>query len=907
MKRILNLLLLLLLSNYIYAQDDLPLQRFNAPLITGGIITRFSPHLIPDNSVQDALNILFDEDIGIVRRRGYSKYNSSAIGSSTDVRGLWDFTANDGTRYIMAVSNGSLYESSGDGSFSTVSGITGLTADAFYDGVSYLGEFWLTNGIDNVKSWDGSSATDVSTAPKGTMIEGWRNRIVISGVTGNQSRVYLSEELDGTNFTTGPTLSTSPVILSIGGIDAKPVKCLYADYKDTLIVFTEDETYAVYGFGFDDFVVRRVTNEVGCIDDKTVREKDGNLYWLSRRGLEKWSGTEINRISDTIRDLFDDIISNISDNRFILVTSQSDWEAGNLIAQGAGYPISATQIPGSIEPDRVTFTIDTKTEWDLGTVGNLLSTNITTDAIQPAIVYSNAGFEDGSVSPYSKTSNFDILNSSSRCVGDYCARSQEVNFSCSTSKFQILNEAGDSTLYETTLQCGSGLLGTPVDVSGLAGTKIRMRAIDTSTGNYILSPAFFRPNGYVNISCGSCGAPFNEVVVDFNEPFYLTGGTYISEALNTGYTTPVGGTFDVEYTNSGDVADDPDFSVRKSTDGASWGAWASISDEDAITLDEQYWQYKIEFSDYFDTISIPSIVSSVQLPATTNGQYITECFDIGSGINEWGLFQANNILQDSGSIVYAVTSGASCAAVENPAASWTTQVNNTKIGVTTNPYLGVRATFSMTDYDSQASIQDITVNWNEGGIAKPLASIVYDDRYFLAFDSNTDGINDKVAVLDKRDTWTLFDNITCASMSLYNRKWHCGTSETDGFVYLMDTGFNDDGSDFTASFRTKAYWLGDQDAEKEFNKLYISLLTDNTEPIPQIDVTYRLDDSSTALSLGSLLVNEDSTSGILQAKVPFPQSQNLTGRYIDFEFSNTGQRPFTIFNFNIYYKLYPIK
>jgi len=49
----------------------------------------------------------------------------------------------------------------------------------------------------------------------------------------------------------------------------------------------EDEIYGVYGFGRNDFVVRTLSTEVGCIEDKSVQEKDGALYWLSRRGIEK--------------------------------------------------------------------------------------------------------------------------------------------------------------------------------------------------------------------------------------------------------------------------------------------------------------------------------------------------------------------------------------------------------------------------------------------------------------------------------------------------------------------------------------------------------------------------------------------------------------------------------------------
>jgi hypothetical protein len=1026
MKKIL-IIAMLIGSAFGYCQEA---KKFNIPLLTDGMITRFSAHQIPDNSVQDALNVLFDEDIGIVRRKGYNKYNTSAIGSSTDVRGLWDFTANDGTRYIMAVSNGNLYESDGDGIFATVTGITGLTATAQYDAVQYLGEFWLTNGVNNVKSWDASSATDVSTAPKGTMIEGWRNRIIISGVSGNQSRVYLSEELVGSNFTTGATLSTSPVILSIGGVDAKPVKCLYAGYKDTLIVFTEDELYAVYGFGFNDFAVRRVSNEVGCIDDRTVREKDGNLYWLSRRGLEKWRGTEIIRISDPIRNLFDNILSNIADNRFLLDTTQAEWEEGNQVAAGAGYPISSTQIPASIEPEkntiedtdftqgtvsdasdltavdgsltsipRYTEVIDTEAEFDLGTYADTeyssglklkfedalpdfdtatpcefakrglppLSTYWTVVNFQsslgqvnppgepfcyyasntvvvtaPAFIYILDGvtikatetvaslptfttftftraelvtaglvfgntytykITDGDGTPYMQK-NFTWLGGD---IVSLLFSTGSANVSVYKVDAEEYNSPGTYTskVFDTSLTTPyySNFVATETIPANTAITyEFNVSSDGVSFDGWVAVvngaiPAVNQKRYYkfrVNMSRSTSLTVLTTPTVTDVTVKAVNLSTYTSAEFDTTYTSPKGGDFTVTKTGTAVT-----YEVRQSTDGISWGGWSAQTEDSQIALTQQYWQYRATFTGEV-------AITQIDLPAIVNsGQYIHKCFNPGT-FTDWGLFQANDITADGGSIAYAVVSGASCGAVELVGASWTAQPNNAKIVVGVNTYIGVRETFTLTAAESQAIVQDVTINFNVGGTSKPLASIVYDDRYLLAFDSDVGGNNDKIAILDKRDKWTIFDNITCASMSLYNRKWHCGTSETDGFVYLMDTGFNDDGGDYTASFRTKAYSFGDEDAEKEFDKLYVTLKTDATEPVIDITVSYVLDDSTSSNSLGTIALDEDSDAGILNAKVPFPLTQNLTGRYLDLEFSNTGQRDWTIFNTSVYFTLHPI-
>jgi hypothetical protein len=1004
-------------------QQDIQPQVFKSPLITEGVVTRFSSNLISDSSVQEAINIYFDEDFGIVRRKGFSKYNQSAIGDSESVRGLWDFLSTDGTNFIIALSSNTVYSSIGDNAFTPISSLQSFNIDSDFDAIQYLGKFWITNNIDGLYSWDGSgSAVSISSAPVGSLVEGWRNRIVLSGVSGNLSRLYLSEELDGTNWATGGTASGDPVIFSIGGINGKPITCMYAGYKDLLIAMTEDDIYAVYGFGQDDFAVRHISREVGCIDDKSIKEKEGNLLFLSRRGLEKWSGTEIQRVSEPIRDLFDIIIENSEDLRFLLDTSQSDFEAGNLTANGAGYPVSSTQKPASIEPKKTTFEDAEFLSGSLDISGNF---NVSTGSL------SNKSFNNttNEVSEWNQGafSNTELIGSQLRLkfedkienregvctfsgetftiqgwdVNGYpnegcgscvpaCGGAVNLGFGASGNhQIKILDGAvvkitktidvatnPDSTVFTSAELYSAGLVlgntytyraesisdssnffakkdfvwwGGGIDNTTVLNRLLYLIAANgyAPNGTYtseVFDTEISEPNYYLlqateskptntnityemavstdGITFDSWTAVLNGADPSVNNKRYFKyrinmshtenatptvddiqikargEGTYTSVSFNTEFADSIGGDFDV-FISSGT----PVFSVRESTDSLSWDSWQAISTSTQIPLTEQYWQYKVDFT-------TEALITKVILPAAANNtKFIHRCFNIGTNINNWDLFQSSNIQQEGGSINYEVVSSSACASVESPSAGWVTQNNNAEIVVSTNTYLGVRETFVLTKAESVANIQDVQINWNEGGNRPSVASVVYRDRYYVGFtDSNISGQgNNKVAVLDKRDAWTTFDNINCASTVLYNRKWYCGSSTDNGFVYLMDVGQSDDGSDFTSKFRTKAYSFGNEDAEKEFQKLYVSLKTDNSLPEVDIDVYYRLDGSDTRHSLGTINLNEDSSSGILQAKVPFRMSNNLTGRYLDLEFTNTGQKDFTIYNFNIYYKSYPVK
>ena len=100
--------------------QDAPLEKFAVPSFDGGVVTRYSPHLINDNQAQWIQNMYVDSDHGATRRKGYAAYNATALTDTKSVRGLWPFTASDGTRYLIALSSATLFETDGDGVFTAL-------------------------------------------------------------------------------------------------------------------------------------------------------------------------------------------------------------------------------------------------------------------------------------------------------------------------------------------------------------------------------------------------------------------------------------------------------------------------------------------------------------------------------------------------------------------------------------------------------------------------------------------------------------------------------------------------------------------------------------------------------------------------------------------------------------------
>lgn len=934
--------------------QDAPLERFSVPGFSAGVVTRYSPILIPDNSVQWAKNVYFDEQ-GVSRRKGYSQFNSTVFTNAKSTRGLWPYTASDGTRYLVALSSQTIYKSGTDGVFSAIAGLSSLSAISDMDAISYLGKIWFANGTDSMAYWDGTSTKTVTEGPLGSMIEGWRNRIVTAGIAGSLSYVYMSKELDGEEWTTGPTTSVDPVAIAFGGTNAKPIRCVYGGFKDFLMVANEDETYGVYGFGRNDFVVRTISREVGCIEDRSVQEKDGALYWMSRRGIEKMTTQGgITRISDGVKDIFDTLIDNTAVNRLKLYSTQSEWQEGNLTASGPGAPISATISPGSIVPSTWSHTDTDGADWNSGTLSNI-STSVVPGSISLDIDYTNnatlvddfsSGIISSSIWTTISNNGFGACTYSSGQMK--CARpsSGQGMYTVNTNAFGVwiatvtlsatqgtqIDIVSLSTYQRTigygiffltntslTLQSYGGGSGnicngsfsattTPAKLlvtrtrAGLFSVYFKDNLICTGTDTTFSSSSYM---SVANISGGSENVFFDNIF----KPGYSTTGTFTSQTFDTSFSTPIGGPF--SFSDTVPVGSTIAYSVRDSSTSIlpTWSDWTLVSTTTSgqyrIPLTKEYWQYKADFSTSYSTQT--PVLNEVSLQAVTTGQYIHECAEL-SGISSFGNFQANSVLSGSGAISYYVSTGAACADVQAATAPWTAQSNNAPIAVSTAAYLGVKEIFDIATSTDTAILRDVTINWLEGTARPPVASAIYKERYYLAY-TTTSAINDFMFVSDKNDAPTFFNDINCYSMALFNRNMYCGDANATGKIYQLETGESDNGNAFTSEIRTKAYSFGDPDAEKEFVKMYAAFAPES-ESMLDINITpsYHLDLSTTAITLNPVNTGEDSTAGMLVSKIPFAMSNNLTGRFLDVTFSNTSATSgWTMFGLNFYFKRYDVK
>lgn len=491
-------------------------QVFPLPLFRDGLYTRYSANVIPDGALSEALNVVLDQDVDgvVVARNGYAKYNTSAITDTKTVRGLWSFDAADGTKYFVAHSSMSFYRTTGDGTWTQILGLTGFSATNDFDCVQTIGKLYCGNG-EVVFSWDGTSTTTVSGAPIGNLIGRFRNRLLIAGIPGSKARLRGSGELDAEDWTLQiPGVSTTPFNIAFGGADdGEEITCLMGVYQDVFIVGKRNSLWGLYGFGRTDFQVRELSREVGCIEKRSVREKNNCLYWMSQRGIEKFCGAAIERISDPIRDKIDTIIVTAGNSRSASDSSQADFEAGNLVASGAGAPISATISAGNL-------VTSTSTRIDVSSsdfVGGTL-TSVATSYSDGMVVLSTLAITD----------NFTDGDYTSSPAWTFSGQSNYWSVDTGRLKYDAIQQDVDESgsLYVASRNLNQGTWSYDLDLIRNGGDDVWADFVFSASG-----PNKSSASGYLfrtKIVTNSCSTNFTENICDtINSIYRLDSGSEV--------------------------------------------------------------------------------------------------------------------------------------------------------------------------------------------------------------------------------------------------------------------------------------------------------------------------------------------------------------------------------------------
>ncbi|MBB6694376.1 hypothetical protein H7B90_23550 [Cohnella xylanilytica] len=211
------------------------------------------------------------------------------------------------TRLLMNYGNVQLIRAVGTKLQKEVSGTwsdiaTGLT-DADWSAANFDvngAALILTNGTDPVKYWNGTAIANLSNAPKGKYVTADNLRVFIANVTNDETkdRIHYCAFQDATDWTSAensgivqyytPNGGEITALTSFGGV-------IWAFKKDSFCnIFHTGDARAAYRLVPN-------TDNVGCVNAKTLVGVGEALYWLGQNDIYIGSANASSRIGEPVR------------------------------------------------------------------------------------------------------------------------------------------------------------------------------------------------------------------------------------------------------------------------------------------------------------------------------------------------------------------------------------------------------------------------------------------------------------------------------------------------------------------------------------------------------------------------------------------------------------------------------
>ena len=211
--------------------------------------------------------------------------------------------------------------------------------------------------------------------------------------------------------------------------------------------------------------------------------------------------------------------------------------------------------------------------------------------------------------------------------------------------------------------------------------------------------------------------------------------------------------------------------------------------------------------------------------------------------------------------------------------SCSTQTPNAQITISTGTYVQWSATFTVTSATQTPTLQSGTVQWFTGNKAVPLASTIWDNRYWLSLTTTTsDTSNDAVMVLNHTGGWSIFDIHAGAFTQYKNQLYHADSNPT-GNIYLDNQGFSDNGNAINAFLTTKNEGLGDLGSDDYLYAIYPSASSTGN---CAMSLSYTMDINSQSYQLGSPLLSEFNSFTSVRLPFPIDSSHQDFGQSVSF-------------------------
>lgn len=298
------ILLLLIVFNIVSVPSDrevssaVRLRRFDFFSNAGGLNDAFSPIEVKDNEATDLQNVVFTTSGNWKTRDGFTKINSSNLGTTVVCTGLKFYQTSGGNKFLVGIFDDDTirkmdYASGGaaDGTWDDITGslsfsvgqndlasfTIGEDALIIEDGLNTTAPYmWHGNVLDIVDNLSGSP-------PNATMVAFHKNMGFAAGDGDNPSTLYFSDLGDIKNWTTG--LSGN---VDVDTNDGTVIKAIVPGF-DALYIWKGGSSgrgslWRLSGDDKDSFKLQRMVSDIGTLSHQSVAIIGNDFFFMDAQG-----------------------------------------------------------------------------------------------------------------------------------------------------------------------------------------------------------------------------------------------------------------------------------------------------------------------------------------------------------------------------------------------------------------------------------------------------------------------------------------------------------------------------------------------------------------------------------------------------------------------------------------------
>ena len=284
-----------------HGQPDIPYEEIRTVNPSRGLNQLVADILVDNKDASDLSDIEFAEGGVAQKRPGYISIGSG-ITAAANGMGVYK---NATVSTLMIADSGQIKQYNGTAWVALPGAIT-IDAAASVHMTSVDKKMYVWDGISGGTVWDGSTYARPGTMPKGKFSIIYKDYHIVSGVEGQENRIYISGVKEPSRFTRlspptdttkidlskvaevpGATVFTgdqSPNAIDINRYDGDKVTG-FGFFQDALIIFKEN---SIFQMSFNDSnipVIQRVTDAYGCVAHGSIATVENDTYFLSRNGV----------------------------------------------------------------------------------------------------------------------------------------------------------------------------------------------------------------------------------------------------------------------------------------------------------------------------------------------------------------------------------------------------------------------------------------------------------------------------------------------------------------------------------------------------------------------------------------------------------------------------------------------